>query len=149
MELTVKTGKRERDIKLERAQVDIPVVESSMERRGSRKVGHVSLAGFTSGAHGEVGQAVRKLLRQGAPEGVGTTDTLEGVHSQTAYVRLPGSGWVVATVVVSSSPPQPAISAAHATPRIRRLTRRPPRTGSRGSPSPGRRRRSRPAGCRG
>ena len=33
--LTVKSGKRERDVKLERAQVDIPVVESSMERQGS------------------------------------------------------------------------------------------------------------------
>jgi carboxyl-terminal processing protease len=64
--LTVKSGKRERDVKLERAQVDIPVVESTMERRGSRKVGHVHLAGFTSGAHGEVSQAVRKLLREGA-----------------------------------------------------------------------------------
>jgi len=64
--LTVRTGKRERDVQLERAQVDIPVVESSMEREGARKVGHVHLAGFTSGAHGEVSQAVRKLLRQGA-----------------------------------------------------------------------------------
>src|SRR5687767_1260452 len=64
--LTVKTGKREREVKLERAQVDIPVVESTMERRGSRKVGRVHLAGFTSGAHGEVSQAVRKLLRDGA-----------------------------------------------------------------------------------
>ncbi|MFL5905826.1 MAG: S41 family peptidase, partial [Solirubrobacteraceae bacterium] len=64
--LTVKSEKAERDVKLERAQVDIPVVESSMERRGTRKVGHVRLAGFTSGAHGEVSEAVRKLLRQGA-----------------------------------------------------------------------------------
>ena len=66
VELTVRSGKRERDVQLERAQVDIPVVESSMERKGKRKVGHVRLAGFTSGAHGEVSQAVRKLLRQGA-----------------------------------------------------------------------------------
>jgi carboxyl-terminal processing protease len=64
--LTVRTGKRERDVQLERAQVDIPVVESSMEREGARKVGHVHLAGFTSGAHGEVSQAVRKLLDDGA-----------------------------------------------------------------------------------
>src|SRR5215217_5359483 len=64
--LTVKSSKREREVKLERAHVDIPVVESTMERQGSRKVGHVHLAGFTSGAHGEVSQAVRKLLRQGA-----------------------------------------------------------------------------------
>jgi carboxyl-terminal processing protease len=66
VKLTVKSGKREREVDLERAQVDIPVVESSMERKGSRKVGHVHLAGFTSGAHGEVSQAVRKLLREGA-----------------------------------------------------------------------------------
>jgi carboxyl-terminal processing protease len=66
VELTVRSGKSERDVKLERAQVDIPVVESSMEKRGNRKVGHVHLAGFTSGAHGEVSQAVRKLLREGA-----------------------------------------------------------------------------------
>src|SRR5215207_1812561 len=64
--LTVKSGKRSREVKLERAQVDIPVVESSMERQGSRKVGHVRLAGFTSGAHGEVSAAVRKLLSDGA-----------------------------------------------------------------------------------
>jgi carboxyl-terminal processing protease len=64
--LTVKSGKNERDVELERAQVDIPVVESSMERRGTRKIGHVRLAGFTSGAHGELSAAVRKLLRQGA-----------------------------------------------------------------------------------
>ncbi len=64
--LTVMTGKREREVRLERAQVDIPVVESSMERLGERKVAHVALAGFTSGAHGEVKQAVRKLLDDGA-----------------------------------------------------------------------------------
>jgi carboxyl-terminal processing protease len=64
--LTVKSGKRERQVRLERAQVDIPVVESSTERQGSRTVGHVHLAGFTSGAHGEVSKAVRDLLRKGA-----------------------------------------------------------------------------------
>jgi carboxyl-terminal processing protease len=64
--LTVATGKKEREVRLERAQVDIPVVEASMERQGARKIAHVALAGFTSGAHGEVKQAVRKLLDQGA-----------------------------------------------------------------------------------
>src|ERR671920_1627841 len=49
--LTVVTGKREREVRLRRAQVDIPVVDASMERSGSRKVAHVRLAGFTSGAH--------------------------------------------------------------------------------------------------
>lgn len=37
------------------------------------------------------------LLQRGYPEGVGTTVTLEGVRSQTGYVRLPDSGWVIAT----------------------------------------------------
>ena len=64
--LTVATGKRERDVRLERAQVDIPVVEASMERMGARRIAHVRLAGFTSGAHGELGRAVRRLLRDGA-----------------------------------------------------------------------------------
>jgi carboxyl-terminal processing protease len=56
----------ERKLTIKRAQVDIPAVESSMERDGSKKIGHVRLAGFTSGAHGEVRQAVDKLLKQGA-----------------------------------------------------------------------------------
>lgn len=43
--------------------------------------------------------SLEALLRRGDAEGVGTTYTLEGVRSQTAYVRLPGSGWVVATGV--------------------------------------------------
>jgi carboxyl-terminal processing protease len=64
--LTVDGGSREREVTLKRAQVDIPVVESSMERDGAKKIGHVRLAGFTSGAHGEVKQAVDKLLHQGA-----------------------------------------------------------------------------------
>jgi carboxyl-terminal processing protease len=64
--LTVDGGSREREVTLKRAQVDIPVVESSMERDGAKKIGHVRRAGFTSGAHGEVKQAVDKLLHQGA-----------------------------------------------------------------------------------
>jgi carboxyl-terminal processing protease len=60
------TGKRSRQTTLKRAQVDIPVVQSDMQHAGSEKIGHVRLAGFTSGAHGEVGQAVKRLLAQGA-----------------------------------------------------------------------------------
>jgi signal transduction histidine kinase/ActR/RegA family two-component response regulator len=41
--------------------------------------------------------SLQALLARGEPEGVGTTYTLEGIRSQTGYVRLPGSGWVVAT----------------------------------------------------
>ena len=58
-----------RELTLERAQVEIPVVKAEMRRSNGRKIAHVRLAGFTSGAHGEVGYAVRKLLKEGA-EGV-------------------------------------------------------------------------------
>jgi len=64
--LTVDGDAGPRDVTLKRAQVDIPVVESKMVRHGGKKIGHVRLAGFTSGAHGEVRQAVDKLLHQGA-----------------------------------------------------------------------------------
>jgi carboxyl-terminal processing protease len=64
--LTVVTGKREREVEMRRAQVDIPVVAARMVRSGTDTVAHVRLAGFTSGAHGEVGDAVRRLLRRGA-----------------------------------------------------------------------------------
>jgi carboxyl-terminal processing protease len=54
------------ELTLRRAEVEIPVVRSQMRRSGGREIAHVQLAGFTSGAHGEVGQAVRRLLKQGA-----------------------------------------------------------------------------------
>jgi carboxyl-terminal processing protease len=68
--LTVVDGKAPpRDVKLERARVDVPVVEAEMQESRGRKVAHVRLAGFTSGAHGEVREAVDELLDKGA-EGV-------------------------------------------------------------------------------
>ena len=53
-------------ITLKRAQVDIPVVRSEMRQENGRKTAYVRLASFTSGAHEEVGDAVRKLLKNGA-----------------------------------------------------------------------------------
>jgi carboxyl-terminal processing protease len=65
--LTVVTGKKPpRQVKLERARVDVPVVESHMIDRDGRKVAYVELASFTSGAHIQVGNAVRGLLKKGA-----------------------------------------------------------------------------------
>ena len=43
-----------------------PSCKSEMRRSGGRKIAHVHLAGFTSGAHGEVGDAVPPLLKHGA-----------------------------------------------------------------------------------
>jgi carboxyl-terminal processing protease len=64
--LTIDSGKGTRDVRLKRAKVDVPVVESKLETEGSHKIAWVHLASFTSGAHGEVGGAVRKLLGDGA-----------------------------------------------------------------------------------
>jgi carboxyl-terminal processing protease len=64
--LTVRTDGRTRELTLRRAEVEIPVVEAKMRSLGGRKIAHVRLAGFTSGAHGEVGDAVRRLLKEGA-----------------------------------------------------------------------------------
>jgi carboxyl-terminal processing protease len=64
--LTVAARGREREVRLERAEVDIPVVKSEMRRSDGRRIAYARLAGFTQGAHGELGQAVRGLLRKGA-----------------------------------------------------------------------------------
>src|SRR4051794_9072071 len=55
-----------RQLALKREKVDVPVVESEMKHVGGKDIGWVHLSGFTSGAHGEVANAVHKLLRQGA-----------------------------------------------------------------------------------
>ncbi len=68
--LTVVSGKAPaRELRLERARVDVPVVDAEMRESGGMKVAHVRLAGFTSGAHGAVRKAVDGLLDKGA-EGV-------------------------------------------------------------------------------
>jgi carboxyl-terminal processing protease len=64
--LRVVSGGRARDVVLERARVSVPAVRSETERLGKRKIGHVRLAGFTSGSHGEVRTAVRQVLKKGA-----------------------------------------------------------------------------------
>ena len=66
--LTVLTPstKRRREVTLERAEVHIPAVESEMVTRDGQKVAHVRLAGFSSGAHGQLRAAIDKLLKQGA-----------------------------------------------------------------------------------
>ena len=67
VELTVVTGKRPpRELELRRARVDVPVVEAAMERSGGKQIAHVRLSSFSSGAHGELRQAVDRLLERGA-----------------------------------------------------------------------------------
>ena len=64
--LTVLSGKKARTLTIERAAVNIPVVDSRMVREDGRKVAYASLESFTAGAHGELGAAIRKLLNRGA-----------------------------------------------------------------------------------
>ena len=65
--LTVVTGKgAPRELRLKRAKVDVPSVKSEMQRAKGEKIAWVRLAGFTSGAHGEVRKAVDGLLAKGA-----------------------------------------------------------------------------------
>ena len=65
--LTVVTGKQPpRDVELDRARVDVPVVDAEMKESGGTEVAHVQLSGFTSGAHGEVREAIDGLLKEGA-----------------------------------------------------------------------------------
>jgi carboxyl-terminal processing protease len=66
VKLTVTSRGRSREVALRRERVEVPVVQSSVERERGKKIAHVRLASFTSGAHGEVRAAVRKVLDQGA-----------------------------------------------------------------------------------
>ena len=67
--LRVASDGDERKVRVERDRVDVPVVESRMRRIGGERIGHVALASFSAGAHGEVRRAVRELLEDGA-EGI-------------------------------------------------------------------------------
>ena len=67
--MRISSGGEERVVRVKRDRVDVPVVQSRMRRSGGERVGHVVLTGFSSGAHGEVRRAVRKLLDDGA-EGI-------------------------------------------------------------------------------
>jgi carboxyl-terminal processing protease len=51
---------------VKRAQVDVPIVQSKLERFHGHPIAWVHLSQFTQGAGGEVGTAVRKLLAKGA-----------------------------------------------------------------------------------
>ena len=64
--LGLETGDATREVTLKREKVDVPVVESKLERSEGKPIGWVHLAGFTAGSHGEVSNAVHKMLDKGA-----------------------------------------------------------------------------------
>ncbi len=99
--LAVVTGKQEpRTLKLRRAEVDVPAVESEMREQDGMKIAHVRLAGFTSGAHGEVREAVDELLGKGA-DGVvfDLRDNGGGLLNEAVLVSsiFVGDGTIVST----------------------------------------------------
>ena len=99
--LTVVTGKAApRTLKLRRARVDVPVVESELRRADGAEIAHVRLSSFTSGAHGEVRKAVDKLLDKGA-EGVvlDLRDNGGGLLNEAVLVSsiFVGDGTIVST----------------------------------------------------
>ena len=64
--LTVDRGGRERRVRVERDEIRVPVVASKLVERCGKKVGVVALSQFSSGAHAEVYEAIRKLEKKGA-----------------------------------------------------------------------------------
>jgi carboxyl-terminal processing protease len=64
--LTILSDGKRRTVTTKRAEVSVPVVESRMEHADGKDFAYVSLAQFTSGAHGEVSDALRPLLKKGA-----------------------------------------------------------------------------------
>jgi carboxyl-terminal processing protease len=57
---------RTRSARVARARVKVPVVRSSLKTLRGEKIGVVSLAAFTSGAHGELRSALKRLQGRGA-----------------------------------------------------------------------------------
>jgi carboxyl-terminal processing protease len=59
-------GGKARQVTLVRAEIEVPVVSSTLKTVGGEKLGYVRLAAFSRGAHGPLRRAVRRLQRRGA-----------------------------------------------------------------------------------
>ncbi len=62
-------GGKTRQVKLTRAQIQLPVVSSSVKHAGGRTLGYVRLLSFSEGAHALLREAVERVVKKGA-EGV-------------------------------------------------------------------------------
>ena len=70
--LTVQAGgnkKKQRTIEVERASIEVPIVQAEIETSQGKKYGYIRLLSFTSGVHGRLREEIDKLIDQGA-EGV-------------------------------------------------------------------------------
>ncbi len=68
VELTVKDGEtgKSRDLMVERAKVTVPAVDGRIIEQDGKKIAYVSLATFSSGAHGELRAKIQELNGKGA-----------------------------------------------------------------------------------
>ena len=64
VKLTILRGDKRIEKRVTRAQVSIPVVESELERSDGKRYAHIRLTQFSSGAHAEVYDALRKALER-------------------------------------------------------------------------------------
>jgi carboxyl-terminal processing protease len=60
------SGGARRNVKLERASVELPVAQGEIRRAGASKVAHVRYTSFTAGAHGDLRSTLERLYRRGA-----------------------------------------------------------------------------------
>ncbi len=66
VQITVAHGGREKDLRVTRSAISVPVVASTLKEVCGKKVGVVALGQFSSGAHAEVYAALQKLEKRGA-----------------------------------------------------------------------------------
>jgi carboxyl-terminal processing protease len=62
----VRRPNHRRTVRLKRARIEIPVVDARLRTIAGKKVGVVSLASFTDGAHGQLRSVLTRLMRRGA-----------------------------------------------------------------------------------
>jgi len=94
-------GGAERQLRLTRAEISLPVVDSELKTVDGKKLGYVRLAAFSEGAHGALREAVERLQRRGV-EGLvldlrGNGGGLLDEAVLTAGVFLPEGDVVVST----------------------------------------------------
>ncbi len=67
--LTVQRGgdkKKQRTIEVERASIEVPIVQVELETSGGHEYGYIQLLSFTSGVHGKLRQEIDRLIDRGA-----------------------------------------------------------------------------------
>jgi len=64
--LTIRRGKRTLQVRTRRERIRVPAVSSAARRARGQKLAVIELAGFTSGAHGELVREIKRRERSGA-----------------------------------------------------------------------------------